>query len=113
SHKEKVEEYNKYLASLSEHHDMLVSSIDRVLGCLWLLTLRQASHRTWLTRVGSFRISEGIDCYLYTWECLSSLFVFWRMEFFVCHFLGLSTSDTSAYTYRCCDVKHASTCCFF
>jgi hypothetical protein len=28
SHKERVEEYNKYLASLSEHHDMYVASLD-------------------------------------------------------------------------------------
>lgn len=46
SHKEKVEEYNKYLASLSEHHDMWVipgrpgGLEDRV------LTAIQAAYRT-------------------------------------------------------------------
>ena len=50
THKERVEEYNKYLASLSEHHDMY-----GICGPRWwremLTFLLQAENRTWLTRL--------------------------------------------------------------
>lgn len=41
THKERVDEYNKYLASLSEHHDMYVLSR----GCAGLRVLMQPTGR--------------------------------------------------------------------
>lgn len=38
SHKERVEEYNKYLASLSEHHDMYVQFFLGGCGMMLILT---------------------------------------------------------------------------
>lgn len=49
THKERVEEYNKYLASLSEHHDMCVPSVVLFWECgLMLTSLPQAENRAWL-----------------------------------------------------------------
>ncbi len=54
THKEKVEELNKYLSNLSEHHDMYVqlthfiSSIPCEGHRLLRIYLLQAENRTWI-----------------------------------------------------------------
>lgn len=63
SHKERVEEFNKYLSNLSEHHDMLVLTVPPVvflvLTCIGLV-LDQAN-----TFRGKFGYSIGVFSYLY------------------------------------------------
>ena len=47
THKERVEELNKYLSGLSEHHDMCVS----LMILAPMLTLSQAAHWSWIRLV--------------------------------------------------------------
>jgi protein FAM32A len=58
THKERVEELNRYLSKLSEHHDMYVSSI-YVGPQQVLIGITQASHRSWLTMYSSDTSGDG------------------------------------------------------
>jgi len=53
THKERVEELNKYLSGLSEHHDMYVLALLFIAGNDVMLTYLQAENWTWLRRAAA------------------------------------------------------------
>lgn len=57
THKERVEELNRYLSGLSEHHDMCVLSFGCFCGAI--LTSLQAPHWSWLRLLLEGRAFEG------------------------------------------------------